>query len=54
MAQKPELELISSTDVEVRTVEWLWPFLIPRGKVTLLQEDSRDGKSKFMLTMPPI
>lgn len=49
--QEPALELICAKDVEVRPVTWLWPFLIPKGKVTLLQGDPGDGKSTFMLTL---
>lgn len=49
--QEPTLELISAKDVEVRPVKWLWPFFIPKGKITLLQGDPGDGKSTFMLTL---
>ena len=49
--QEPALELVSAKDVKVRPVKWLWPFLIPKGKITLLQGDPGDGKSTFMLTL---
>lgn len=49
--QEPVLELISAKDVKVRPVTWLWPFFIPKGKITLLQGDPGDGKSTFMLTV---
>ena len=49
--QEPALELISAKDVTVRPVTWLWPNLIPKGKITLLQGDPGDGKSTFMLTL---
>jgi len=49
--QEPALELISAKDVKVRPVKWLWPFFIPKGKITLLQGDPGDGKSTFMLTV---
>ena len=49
--QEPALELISAKDVKVRPVTWLWPFFIPKGKITLLQGDPGDGKSTFMLTV---
>ncbi len=49
--QEPVLEYISAKDVKVRPVKWLWPFLIPKGKITLLQGDPGDGKSTFMLTV---
>ncbi|MBR3142631.1 MAG: AAA family ATPase, partial [Clostridiales bacterium] len=49
--QEPALELISAKDVKVRPVKWLWPFFIPKGKITLLQGDPGDGKSTFMLTL---
>ena len=48
---EPALELISAKDVKVRPVKWLWPFFIPKGKITLLQGDPGDGKSTFMLTL---
>ena len=49
--QEPALKLVSAKDVKVRPVKWLWPFLIPKGKITLLQGDPGDGKSTFMLTL---
>ena len=48
---EPALELISAKDVKVRPVKWLWPYFIPKGKITLLQGDPGDGKSTFMLTV---
>ena len=51
MSQKTELKIISSKDVEVREIKWLWPPFIPRGKVTILQGDPGEGKSTFMLTL---
>lgn len=51
MSQKKELKIISSTDVEVREINWLWYPFIPRGKVTILQGDPGEGKSTFMLTL---
>ena len=48
---EPALELISAKDVKVRPVKWLWPFFIPKGKITLLQGGPGDGKSTFMLTL---
>ena len=49
--QEPVLEFVSAKDVKVRPVKWLWPFFIPKGKITLLQGDPGDGKSTFMLTV---
>jgi energy-coupling factor transporter ATP-binding protein EcfA2 len=49
--QEPALELVSAKDVTVKPVTWLWPYLIPKGKITLLQGDPGDGKSTFMLTL---
>ena len=51
MSQKKELKIISSTNVEVRKINWLWYPFIPRGKVTILQGDPGEGKSTFMLTL---
>ena len=51
MSQKKELKIISSTNVEVREINWLWYPFIPRGKVTILQGDPGEGKSTFMLTL---
>ena len=51
MSQKKELKIISSTNVEVREINWLWYPFIPRGKVTILQGDPGEGKSTSMLTL---
>ena len=47
MSQKTELKIISSKDVEVREIKWLWPPFIPRGKVTILQGDPGEGKTGY-------
>ena len=44
-----ELKIISMDEVAVEEVEWLWYPYIPFGKVTLLQGDPGDGKSKERL-----
>ena len=36
---------------EPKEVKWLWYPYIPFGKVTLLQGDPGDGKSKLMLSI---
>ena len=46
-----ELKIISMDEVAVEEVEWLWYPYIPFGKVTLLQGDPGDGKSKLMLSL---
>lgn len=51
MSQKKELKIISSTEVEVKDINWLWYPFIPRGKVSILQGDPGEGKSSFMLTL---
>ena len=43
------LEIIRASEVTPREVKWLWYPYIPFGKITLLQGDPGDGKSKFML-----
>lgn len=47
----PKLELIRASQIDPKTVEWLWYPFIPYGKVTLVQGDPGDGKSTFMLTL---
>ena len=46
-----ELEIIRASEITPREVQWLWYPYIPFGKVTLLQGDPGDGKSKLMLTL---
>lgn len=45
------LEVIKASEIEPKEVKWLWYPYIPFGKVTLLQGDSGDGKSKLMLSI---
>ena len=45
------LEVIKASEIEPREVKWLWYPYIPFGKVTLLQGDPGDGKSKLMLSI---
>ena len=45
------LEIIKASEIEPKEVKWLWYPYIPFGKVTLLQGDSGDGKSKLMLSI---
>ena len=44
-------ELIKASDIKPKQVRWLWYPYIPFGKVTLLQGDPGDGKSKLMLSL---
>ena len=44
------LEVIKASEIEPKEVKWLWYPYIPYGKVTLLQGDPGDGKSKLMLS----
>ena len=46
-----ELEIIKAADIKCSPIEWLWYPFIPYGKVTVLQEDSGDGKSLMVLTL---
>ena len=46
-----KLEITKASEVKVKSVEWLWYPYIPFGKVTLLQGDPGDGKSKLMLSL---
>ena len=45
------LEVIKTSEIEPKEVKWLWYPYIPFGKVTLLQGDPGDGKSKLMLSI---
>lgn len=45
------LELVRASEIEPKEVKWLWYPYIPFGKVTLLQGDPGDGKSKLMLSI---
>ena len=45
------LEVIKASEIEPKEVKWLWYPYIPYGKVTLLQGDPGDGKSKLMLSI---
>lgn len=45
------LEVIRASDITPKEVQWLWYPYIPYGKITLLQGDPGDGKSKFMLAL---
>lgn len=45
------LEIIRASDITPKEVQWLWYPYIPFGKITLLQGDPGDGKSKFMLAL---
>ena len=45
------LEIVKASEIEPKEVKWLWYPYIPFGKVTLLQGDPGDGKSKLMLSV---
>ena len=45
-----KLEIVKASDIKPKQVRWLWYPYIPFGKVTLLQGDPGDGKSKLMLS----
>ena len=46
-----KLEIIKASEITPKEVCWLWYPYIPFGKVTLLQGDPGDGKSKLMLSL---
>jgi len=46
-----KLEIIMASEIIPKEVRWLWYPYIPFGKVTLLQGDPGDGKSKLMLSL---
>lgn len=43
--------VVRASDITPTEVKWLWYPYIPYGKVTLLQGDPGDGKSRFILTI---
>ena len=45
-----KLEIVKASEIVPKEVRWLWYPYIPLGKVTLLQGDPGDGKSKLMLS----
>ena len=45
------LEIIKASEIEPKEVKWLWYPYIPFGKVTLLQGNLGNGKSKLMLSI---
>ena len=51
---EPELELIKASEITPTEVEWLWYPYIPFGKVTILEGDPGDGKSKLLLALSAI
>ena len=46
-----KLEITKASEVQVKSVEWLWYPYIPYGKVTVLQGDAGDGKSTLILKL---
>ena len=45
------LEVVKASEIEPKEVKWLWHPYIPFGKVTLLQGDPGNVKSKLMLSI---
>lgn len=45
------LKIIKATEIESKEIEWLWYNYIPFSKITLLQGDPKDGKSKLILNL---
>ena len=48
---KKELRLIRMSDVQPEEVNWLWYPYIPFGKLTIIQGDSGEGKTTFVLAV---
>ena len=46
-----KLEITKASEVQVKSVEWLWYPYIPYGKVTVLQGEAGDGKSTLILKL---
>ena len=51
MQPEVALEVIRASEIIPKEVKWLWYPYIPFGKVTILQGDPGDGKSKLMLSI---
>ena len=45
------LKLIKMSDIESKKVEWLWYPYIPFGKITIIQGDPGEGKTKLALEL---
>lgn len=48
---KKELKLIRMSDIQPEEVNWLWYPYIPFGKLTIIQGDSGEGKTSFVLAV---
>ena len=46
-----KLKLIKMSDIESKEVEWLWYPYIPFGKITIIQGDPGEGKTKLVLEL---
>lgn len=46
MNQEIELKIIEMSEVESKEISWLWYPFIPYGKLTIIQGDPGDGKTK--------
>ena len=44
--QKIELKMIRMSEVQSQEIEWLWYPFIPYGKLTIIQGDPGDGKTR--------
>ena len=51
MQDDVKLEVQKASEIKPKEIEWLWYPYIPFGKITLLQGDPGDGKSKLMITL---
>ena len=48
---RTELQMIKMSEIQSQEVSWLWFPFIPYGKLTIVQGDPGDGKSKLMLSI---
>lgn len=51
MQEQNNLKLIRMSDIESKEVEWLWYPYIPFGKITIIQGDPGEGKTKLVLEL---
>lgn len=43
--------MIKMSEVQSQEIEWLWYPFIPYGKLTIVQDDSGDGKTTLILNI---
>ncbi len=49
--KQSDVKLIKMSDIEGKSVDWLWHPYIPYGKITIVQGDPGEGKTTFVLQL---